>query len=64
VIRHLTRVVLTISVLLLILLPAADAGAAPLQTIKLRVPVPATGDLSVLSFELSIGGEGVRHRKQ
>ena len=56
--------VLTISVLLLILLPAADAGAAPLQTIKLRVPVPATGDLSVLSFELSLGGEGVHHRKQ
>jgi hypothetical protein len=60
----LRRVLLTVGALVLILLPAADAGAAPLQTIKLRVPVPAAGDLSVLSFELSIGGEGRRHRKQ
>jgi hypothetical protein len=32
--------------------------------LKLRVPVPAAGDLSVLTFELSIGGEGKAHRKQ
>jgi hypothetical protein len=49
---------------MLLLLPVAHAGAAGMQTVKLRAPVPAAGDLTVLSFEMSIGGEGKAHRKQ
>jgi len=62
---RLTRALLLIAAAALIAAPtAADARAAPLQTLRLRVPIPAAGDLSILSFELSIGGEGRRHRRQ
>jgi hypothetical protein len=57
-------VLLATSVPMLILLSAPDSGAARVESVKLRVPVPAAGDLSVLSFELSIGGEGLHHRRQ
>lgn len=62
---RITRVLICVGALTMIpLLTVADAGAARVQTLKLRAPVPAAGDLTVLSFELSIGGEGKAHRKQ
>jgi hypothetical protein len=59
-----TRLLLLIGAAALILTATAQARATARQTVKLRVAVPAAGDLSVLSFEMSIGGEGRRHRKQ
>jgi hypothetical protein len=59
-----TRLLLFLGACLLILAPAADARSAPVQTLKLRAPVPAAGDMSIVSFELSIGGEGKRHHRQ
>ena len=59
-----TRLLLLLGACLLILAPAAHARSAQGQTLRLRAPVPAAGDVSILSFELSIGGEGKHHRKQ
>jgi len=61
---RLTRLLLLIGSTALIGAPVAQARTAPTQTLRLRVPVPAAGDFSVLTFELSIGGEGKHHRKQ
>ena len=58
------RLLLSLGMCLLILPCVADARSAPIQTLKLRAPVPAAGDMSILSFELSIGGEGKRHHRQ
>jgi hypothetical protein len=59
-----TRLLLFVGAFLLILPALANASSAPVQTLKLRAPVPAAGDMSIVSFELSIGGEGKRHRRQ
>ncbi|HEV2924120.1 MAG TPA: hypothetical protein VGW98_08810 [Solirubrobacteraceae bacterium] len=61
---RITRLLLVVGACLLVLAPAANARSAPLQTLKLRAPVPAAGDMSIVSFELSIGGEGKRHHRQ
>jgi hypothetical protein len=61
---RLTRALLPVGAALLILAPAAQAHARSPRTLRLRVPVPAAHDVSVMSFELSIGGEGKHHRKQ
>lgn len=50
--------------MVLIAAPAAQARAKSLTTLTIRAHVPATGDFSVVSFELSIGGEGKHHHKQ
>jgi hypothetical protein len=63
-ISRLTRLLVSASVVALILAPAAHARAGSQRTLKIRVPVPAAGDLSVAAFEMSIGGEGKHHRKQ
>ena len=46
------------------LAPVDAATASRSQTLSYRVPIPAAGDFSILSFELRIGGEGSHHRKQ
>jgi hypothetical protein len=61
---RLTRLLLTIGAAALTWAPVAHAAVKPAQALRLRVAVPAAGDLSVMSFEVSIGGEGKRHRKQ
>jgi hypothetical protein len=61
---RLTRVLLSVSAVLLIVAPVAHARATRLQTLRFRVPVPVARDVSVLAFELRIGGEGKHHRKQ
>jgi hypothetical protein len=48
----------------LLFIPCAAQARGATQTLKLRAPVPAAGDVTVLSFELSIGGEGKHHRRQ
>jgi hypothetical protein len=57
------RITLVLGAAMAMLAPAAQARAAE-QTLRLRVPVPAARDLSVMAFELRIGGEGRHHRKQ
>jgi hypothetical protein len=54
---------LAVGAALLTLPSASQARSAP-QTLRLRASVPAAGDITILSFELSIGGEGRRHRRQ
>jgi hypothetical protein len=61
---RITRLLLCLGASLLILAPAAHARGAQAQTLRLRAPVPAAGDVTILSFELSIGGEGKHHHKQ
>jgi len=61
---RLTRVPLAVGAALLFLASAAQARGSSGQTLRLRVPVPAARDVSVMSFELSIGGDGRHHRKQ
>ncbi len=63
-ISRLTRLLVSASVVALTLAPAAHARAGSPRTLKIRVPVPAAGDLSVAAFEMSIGGEGKHHHKQ
>jgi hypothetical protein len=48
----------------LTLSPVAAAHSTPPQTLHFRVPIPAANDVSVMSFELSIGGLGKHHHKQ
>jgi hypothetical protein len=48
----------------LLLIPCAAHARSATQTLRLRAPVPAAGDVTILSFELSIGGEGKHHRRQ
>ncbi|HXR28390.1 MAG TPA: hypothetical protein VN772_02345 [Solirubrobacteraceae bacterium] len=62
--RRLSLPLLLAAALLLVSASAAGARGASRQTLRLRAQVPNTGDLSVLSFELSIGGEGRAHRRQ
>jgi hypothetical protein len=59
-----TRVLLCASVVALILAPAAHARASSTRTLTIRAPVPAAGDMSVVAFEMSIGGEGKHHHRQ
>ena len=61
---RLTRIVLFLGAALLILAPAAHARATSEQTLRFRVPVPTAPDFSILTFELRIGAEGRKHRKQ
>jgi hypothetical protein len=61
---RITRLLLFLGASLLLLAPAAHARSAQPQTLRLRAPVPAAGDVTILSFELSIGGEGKRHHRQ
>jgi hypothetical protein len=61
---RLTRLLLLIGSAVLIAAPVAQARTAPTRTLRFRVPVPAAGNVSILSVELSIGGEGKHHRKQ
>jgi len=63
-ISRLTRVLVCASVVALALAPAAHARAGSLRTLTIRAPVPAAGDLSVVAFEMSIGGEGKHHHRQ
>jgi hypothetical protein len=44
--------------------PTEYARASSASTLKIRAHVPKAGDLSIVSFELSIGGEGKHHHKQ
>jgi hypothetical protein len=60
----LTRLLIVLGVVVLIVAPAAHARAKSPSTLSIRAHVPAAGDLSVVAFELSIGGEGKHHRKQ
>jgi hypothetical protein len=57
------RLLFALSAVLLTIPCAAQARSAS-QTLRLRAPVPAAGDVTILSFELSIGGEGKHHRRQ
>jgi hypothetical protein len=63
-ISRLTRVLVSASVVAMILAPAAHASSNSRRTLKIRAPVPAAGDFSVVAFEMSIGGEGKHHHKQ
>jgi hypothetical protein len=62
--QRLVRVLLLLSVFLLPCVPAAAASTGRAQTLRFRAPVPVAGDVSVVAFELRIGGEGRHHRKQ
>lgn len=44
--------------------PTAQARGKSSTTLTISARVPAGGDFSVVAFELSIGGEGIHHRKQ
>jgi hypothetical protein len=61
---RLTRALLPITAMMLIVTAVAQARAAPLQTVRLRAQVPAAGSMSILTAELSIGGEGSHHHRQ
>ncbi len=48
----------------LVLAPGAAAHTTQPQTLRFRVPTPRANDVSVMSFELSVGGTGKRHHRQ
>lgn len=49
---------------LLSLAPNAFGHGRKEHMLRVRVPVPAAGDVSVATFQMRIGAEGHRHRKQ
>jgi len=61
---RLIRVLLVAGSVIVVAAPAAQARTAPPRTVTLRAPVPAAGDFTIVTFEMSIGGEGRHHRKQ
>ena len=61
---RLIRALLLAGLLIGIAAPAGQARTAPRRAITLRAAVPAAGDFSIVTFEMSIGGEGRHHHKQ
>ena len=59
-----TRVLLALASVALMVTPAAQVRSGSPRTLTIRTPVPAAGDVSIVAFEMSIGGEGKHHHRQ